>query len=247
MIEQTMTEDYQLWGFFHAQACRQEELQIYIAQLMKQHNQQNCQLNQISKNCEKLWFTINRANICIHELQNTHLKAQEDCKFTESQYQKERQAHELIKTYLTQETARHAKTEAMLRYYEQMVRMLSEFLSMLKVTFKKDKAVIVKELNDTVCLESLMLKLKQKHKQAKEQKVWNQISSGLKKGASDVIHTQEAIELGGDEVFKSIKIEPVSASHLCHRQKQGALKKIKQDSVFKIWIQNHNLKELCLE
>ena len=233
MVEQTTTEDYQLWGFFHAQARRQEELQVHIAQLTEQHNQQNRQLNQISENCEKLRFTINRANTRIHELQNAHLKAQEDCKFTESQYQEERQAHELTKTYLAQETARHAKTEAMLGYHGQTVGMLSEFLSMLKVTSKKDKAVIVKELDDTVCLGSLVSKLEQKHKQAKEQKVWNQIPSGLEKGASDVIRTQEAIELGGDEAFKSIKVEPVSASRLCRRRKQGAPKKIKQDSVFK--------------
>ena len=46
--------------------------------------------------------------------------------------------------------------------------MLLEFLLMLKVTFKKDKTIIVKKLNDTFCLKSLMLKIKHKNKQTKK-------------------------------------------------------------------------------
>ena len=76
----------------------------------------------------------------------------------------------------------------MLEYYRQILKKLSKFLFMLRVTSKKDKIVIIKKLDNIFCLKTLELKLKQKHKQEKKQRIWHQISSDQKKEVSNTIH-----------------------------------------------------------
>ena len=157
-----MADDNTLWNWYKVCISREQDLVKLKEGLTEQINRQNQNLHSMSMQCHNFEQTIIAANSRCKQYEAAYNDSQRVQGMLAQQLEEETQKNKKMSLELEFEFKEHAKTEKELERHYITLNRLSEFLTVVQVASKEDKALVMDGFNNENNLGNLMLEIEDK-------------------------------------------------------------------------------------
>ena len=214
-----MADDNTLWDWYKVCISREQDLVRLKEGLTEQLNRQNQNLHSMSMQCHNLEQTANAANSRCKQYETAYNESQRIQGILAQQLEQEAQKNKKISLELEFEFKEHAKTEKELERHYITLNRLSEFLTVVQVASKEDKALIMHGFSNENNLSNLILEVEDK-----KQYIGNleeKLKFAKQEFETSLASHEQAIALKEREIAELEGLQPHGRPTLCSEPGQG--------------------------